>query len=76
MILALDFRILNQRILVKPFAVLQYRSGNLNRSICCEDANDVARRIGEPCNATSKLRAGGPLDILEKLAMTLSNSSI
>ena len=68
MILALCFGILNQRILVKPFAMPENRSGNLNRGIRCEDTNDVAGRIAKPGNATPELGAGGTLNIFQQPA--------
>ncbi len=68
MALALCFGILNQRILVEPFAVPQNRSGNLDRGIRCQDANNVAWGVGKPGNAASEPGAGGTFDVFEQLA--------
>ena len=43
-------------------------SGNFNQIIGCKNANDVWWRVGKPGDPVAELRAGGALDIFEKLA--------
>ena len=68
MVLALGFSILKQRICIKSLTVQENWSGNLDSVIECEYANGLGWRVRKFGKSTSKLRAGGTLDIFQKLA--------
>ncbi len=68
MVLAFNFGIFEQQLFIKPFTVQENWTSDLDSVIECERANGLGWRIRTFGKSTSKLRAGGTLDIFQQLA--------